>query len=152
MLCPTALGDKSCVLLTLPLFLETVLCFFSEPEAAGRGASRGARAREGHRLRCSDLHGAAGPDHSGRGPGAPGQCCWQRCHRDFCIHSGAGRLLLRGFLHSLRGLGLQEAVGRNLPRGAFSFWVSSTGAVAVLTLLAHFPLLPPWIGCNSRAL
>lgn len=32
------------------------------------------------------------------------------------------------------------------------FFTSSTGAVAVLTLLARHPLLPPWIGCNSRAL
>lgn len=149
------LGQELGVADTAP-FLRFVLCFSAEPEAAGRGASRGAWAREGHWLCCSDLHGPAGPDHPRRGPGAAGECCWQCCHRDFSIHRGADRLLLCGFLRSLRGLGLQEEkqLEEISPGERFLsvFFTSSTGAVAVLTLLGHHPLLPPWIGCNSRAL
>lgn len=131
--------------------LSFVLCLFAEPEAAEWGTSWGTQTREGHWLCCSHLHGPAGPDHTGCGPGSLGQCCWQRSHRDFSIYSRAGWLLLRGFLRSICGVGLCEDIERSLPRGAFSFWVSSTGAVAMLILLARPPLLPPWSGCNFQS-
>lgn len=123
------------------ILLGFVLCLFAEPEAAGRGTSWTAWAREGHWLCCSHLHGPAGPDHPRCVPGALGQCCWQHGHCDFSIDSGTDRLLLCCFLCTLCGVGPCEVIGRKLPRAAFSFWVSST-----------LVLLLCWYCCTSFSL